>query len=329
MRIEQNQKARRASVRLWPRGLTVAGAAEEWLRRCGEHHKRSTCAAYRALVENHIINELGPLRVSEFTRERAAAYLRAKERSGLAPATVCGIITVLRAILRYAEGEGYVVTAWDALRRPRRNARETEVLTWEEQRRLEACLRAQPDRDKLGVLLCLYTGLRLGEVCALRWEDISPEGVLTVRRTVQRIRNPAAGQPGQSRTIVIFDAPKSAASRRSIPIPSGLLPLLEGFRCPPECAVLTGEAEKFREPRTMQNHFKAFLRQAGVRQVNFHALRHTFATNCVQLGFDPKTLSRILGHSTVGITLDTYVHPSISAMRGLMERLNAPFPDGE
>ena len=327
--VGQGPGATPRNICLTPRGLTVEAAADQWLTSCAAKYKRSTYSMYRSLVETHVKKDLGSIMVKDLTNEQITLYLNVKMFGGegqppLAPSTVCGIITVLRAVFRCAERRGYRVAAWDALNRPRRRARETSTLTEQEQCQLEAHLWENTDTEKLGVLLCLYTGLRIGEVCALKWGDISPEGVLSVRRTVQRIQNPDYGKPGEPRTIIVFDTPKSDSSQRSIPIPSVLQEVLERFRCSPECYVLTGKESNFREPRTLQNHFKAMLKRAGVRDINFHALRHTFATNCVQLGFDPKTLSKILGHSTVGITLDTYVHPSISVMRNLMERLSAP-----
>lgn len=299
----------------------------DWITSCAGEHKRSTCSAYQAVAEKHVRQELGDLEIAELSSEQVAAYLNKKIHGDgahppLASSTVCSIITVLRASFRTAEQRGVPVRAWNGLNRPRRKGQETEILTEEEQHLLETYLWANADPEKLGMLLCLYTGLRIGELCALKWGDISEEGVLTVRRTVQRIRNPDYAGEGDRRTIVIFDTPKSESSQRSVPIPSVLWQVLQPLRCPPDCFLLSGDKVAFREPRVLQNHFKAALRQAGVRDINFHALRHTFATNCVQLGFDPKTLSRILGHCNVNITLNTYVHPSLSAMKSMMERLN-------
>lgn len=315
-------------------GICLGQAVDQWLTVCAARFKRSTCSTYRRVADRHIVGALGGCPVSDLTGEAISSYLSGRiygtaEQPPLAPSTVHSILTVLRGALHYAERQGAQFTGWDALDRPRHCPHETQVLTAQERARLEEHILRDLDLTGLGVLLCLYTGLRIGELCALKWGDISEAGILTVRRTAQRIRNPDFGPKDPRRTIVVFDTPKSDSSRRSIPVPSLAQGWLERLRCQPDSYLLTGQADHFLEPRTMQSRFKKLLKAAGVRDINFHALRHTFATDCVQLGFDPKTLSQILGHSDVGVTLNTYVHPSLSTMRTMMERLNRSGQAGE
>ena len=157
----------------------------------------------------------------------------------------------------------------------------------------------------------------------MKWGDISfADRTLRVRRTVQRIKAAEAG-PGQPKTCLVFDSPKSAHANRTVPIPDTILKLMEPLRGADGAFILTGSEEQCIDPRTYQNRFYAMLRRAGVRKVKFHTLRHTFATNCVRLGCDPKTLCDILGHSDVSITLNIYVHPSVPAKRELIERLSS------
>lgn len=159
------------------------------------------------------------------------------------------------------------------------------------------------------VLLCLYAGLRIGELCALRWSDIDFDGkTLTVKRTVQRIVVPGH----MTKTILLETDPKSESSRRTIPLASELLEILSRFKG--EQRYVFGE-EKPLDPRTMQNRFKKILKEAGIDGRTFHTLRHTFATNCVENGMDVKTLSEILGHSDVKTTLNRYVHPTMDSKR--------------
>lgn len=156
----------------------------------------------------------------------------------------------------------------------------------------------------LGILLSLYTGLRIGEICGLKWKDIDfTQNVLTVSRTVQRIQTVS----GSKLTVT---SPKTASARRSIPIPFYIIKLLRRFAGTGEVFVLSGTEQPV-EPRTMQNRFHAILKKAGLPSINYHSLRHMFATNSLQAGFDVKTLSEILGHASVETTLRAYVHSSM------------------
>lgn len=171
---------------------------------------------------------------------------------------------------------------------------------------------------KIGVLICLYTRIRIGELCAMQWKDISlAEGLLYISKTVQRVQQ--LDNPFQKTKLCVFP-PKSVNSKRIIPIPKTLLDILIPFEGNSDDYVLTGKA-KCADPRTMQYHFKKFLRACNIEDTNFHTLRHTFATHCIEMGFDIKTLSEILGHSSVNITLDRYVHSSLKMKQESMNKL--------
>lgn len=195
------------------------------------------------------------------------------------------------------------------------------ILERQEQRKLEKFLMSDESLTKTGVLLSLYMGLRLGEVCALKKENIiNKEELLQVRFTMQRIQD--VKMSGGRKTKIIVTEPKSSCSRRDIPIPFFLQERLKTLEKSPENAyVLTGTADKFIEPRTMENIFKRYLRECRMNEINYHALRHTFATRCIEEGFDIKSLSEILGHANVNITLNRYVHSSMEQKRKHMDRL--------
>ena len=170
---------------------------------------------------------------------------------------------------------------------------------------------------KMAVLLVLFTGLRLGELCALKWADIDFENkMLTVNQTVQRLY--AEGH--KTKTILIETIPKSEHSMREIPLPAVLLELLTQFRNDKKY-VFGGD--KPMEPRTMQYQFKKILKETEMSNTNFHILRHTFSTNCIEDGMDVKSLSEMLGHSDVQITLNRYVHPSMDIKRKYIDSLSA------
>lgn len=194
------------------------------------------------------------------------------------------------------------------------------VLSVKEQDALVRVLLDEMDLFKFGVLLSLYTGIRIGELCALQWEDIDiPSSILKVRKTMQRIQETARG--ASRKTKVIITEPKSKCSLREIPLPSFLVAFAIRFKSQAETYVLSAGKNKYIEPRTMQNHFKKYIRLAGIDSANYHALRHTFATRCVELGFEIKTLSEILGHANVNITLNRYVHSSLKLKYDNMNKL--------
>jgi integrase len=203
-------------------------------------------------------------------------------------------------------------------------SKELRILSIKEQDCLYQYLYDNLNERNIGILICLFTGLRIGEICALRWGDISlTEQTLRVRLTMQRIQT----SPGtDKKTKILIAAPKSSCSVRTIPLPNELVQILSSYEREENAYVLTGVTEKFVEPRTMQNHFRRITNACGISNVNYHALRHTFATRCVELGFDIKSLSEILGHASVNITMNRYVHPSMETKRKNMMRLSELFP---
>ena len=171
------------------------------------------------------------------------------------------------------------------------------------------------DRNALGIALSLHTGIRIGELCALQWKDIDlTNRTITVRKTVQRIKC----YGGKNKTKLVITEPKSASSARIIPIPDCLIVVLEKFKDNADKYVLSGKYSPV-EPRTVQYRFASVLKKANLPSVHYHSLRHAFATNCISLGFDVKTLSEILGHSSVEITLNRYVHSSLDRKRACMD----------
>ena len=194
-----------------------------------------------------------------------------------------------------------------------------KVLSISEQKTLDRHLRGKLNLSSLGIILCLYTGLRVGEICALKWQDINfTEQCISVHHTMQRIKNRNATET--QKTEIMISSPKSECSVRKIPIPDDIFILLKQLRCSPETFFLTG-SKSYIEPRTMQNRFKSTLKQCHIADFNFHALRHTFATRCIECGFDVKSLSEILGHASVNITMNRYVHPSMETKQRNMNRL--------
>lgn len=170
------------------------------------------------------------------------------------------------------------------------------------------------------MLLALLTGMRIGEVCALQWKDISlPDRVIHVRATMQRLQL----QGAEKKTTVCIGAPKSQNVARDIPMsPLAVQLCVQFMRAEPEAYILTG-CQSYMEPRSLQYRFARYIQQCGLGHVNFHVLRHTFATCCIEVGFEVKSLSEILEHSSVKVTLDRYVHSSMELKRTNINKLSA------
>lgn len=181
-------------------------------------------------------------------------------------------------------------------------------LTKYEQQKLEELLDKKKGIKALGILLCLYTGLRIGELCALRWQDIDLKNKrYKIEHTVQRIRN--LDKNATTKTKIILSEPKTLSSKRIVPIPDFLIPVLKEYKKEDNVFVFSEKCVP-RDPRTFESYFERLLKKCKIDNLNFHSLRHTFATRSLEAGMDIKTLSEILGHSSYRITLDIYVHSS-------------------
>lgn len=310
------------------RKLTVEQLLQEWIADHRSSIRQSTYARYQGILQRHLLPELGHYLLSALTNDLLDRYLREKLRcgradgkGGLAPKTVADLRSVLLLALNYASRRGYSCGVSGPLYLPKSVPPRIRVLTRSEQTRLEKALLNSDEPVCLGVLLTLYSGLRIGELCALQWDDLHFEdGTLSVSKAVLRVQDTSFGSG--PKTQVFVSRPKTASSVRTIPLPRFVLRRLEPFRRGAADYLLTGTG-KFMEPRLCLNKYKALLRRAGVEPTTFHALRHTFATRCVESQFDPKSLSEILGHANVSTTLQRYVHPSMEMKKQQMERLEA------
>lgn len=306
----------------------------QWLENSKMRVKESTYVKYVNLTANHILPQLGEVQVDDLTTEAIEQFVQYKlskgkknGEGGLAEKTVKDMLNVLKEICRYASLLDMEVPCHFELIRVRNCDSEVTVLDRRHQVRLERYLMKDNSLRKTGILLSLCMGLRLGEICALKKENILyKEEILQVRTTMQRIQDYETdvkhGGKRVKKTKIIITSPKSNCSVRDIPIPAFMLERLGRIKYRDDSVfVLTGLDDDFIEPRTMENIFKKYLAECNLEVTNFHTLRHTFATRCIEKGFDVKTLSEILGHANVNITLNRYVHSSMEQKRKWMNEL--------
>lgn len=306
--------------------ITVKQIMREWLVSKKDSVKESTFVNYNNLLERHILPELGDYYLLMLTTDMVNAFLRGKllhgrrdGRGGLSAKTVSDIRTVLIMGLEYARQHDYQCAVNGKIFYPRNEQPDIKVLSREEQKKLEEYIFRNPGFMELGIMISLYGGLRIGEICALQWKDFQFEnGTVTISKTMIRIQNMDAGQ--KKKTKILIDRPKTESSNRVIPLPTFLLELLKSYEKEPDIYLLTGR-HKWMEPRVCLDQYKKVLANAGLDNFTFHTLRHTFATRCVESGFDTKSLSEILGHSNVNTTLQRYVHPPMTHKKEQMERL--------
>lgn len=309
------------------RAIAYSEVLDAWLRASKLKTKESTYARYAQLIRTHIKPHLGAyqlLRISTQLVEEFVGHLLSDGRvdgaGGLSPKTVSDILSIIKSTMEYARYQNLAVACNLSKLTVKKKEKEMRVLTPAEQDALVKALTSEMDVYKFGVLLSLYTGIRIGELCALQWADFDlTASTLMVRKTMQRVRNVDA--ESGSKTKIIITEPKSQCSIREIPLPSFLIEIARHFQANPDAFVLSGTAHHYVEPRTMQNRFQSYVKQSGIAATNYHALRHSFATRCIELSFDIKTLSVILGHSSVNITLNRYVHSSLELKKANMDKL--------
>ena len=306
-------------------GKTFGEVLNLWMDNNRVRLKGGTINKYQNLIDTHIMPELGQTKINELSATRINTFLNEKisrgrvdGSGGLSASYVRSIMLVINAAIKYAVSEQLCSPLKTPICKPSADKTELSILSAEEQKKLEASLLNNFDLTGAGIYISLHTGLRIGEVCSLAWNDIDMnKRVIHVRHTVARIRSSSSA----GSTLLVIDTPKTKASKRDIPISSTLLPILLKLKTLSSKGFLLTGTNEFIKPRTFEYRYHKILDECGITSVNYHALRHTFATRCVEAGVDIKSLSEILGHGNVSVTLNTYVHSSLELKRKQLEKL--------
>ena len=288
-----------------------------WLLEKKDYIKESTYANYSNNIFNHIIPKLGNYYLNELNHKVIQDFLlelskngRKDNNGGLAEKTIKDITIIIKGSIKKGINEDKIKHIELTFNYPKDNKEnKLYVLTKREQNKITNYVLENINSRNIGLLISLYSGIRIGELCALRWEDVDfKKNCLTINKTIQRVY---IKDKNKNISKVIITTPKTKNANREIPINKDFLEILKKVKSDKKHYILTGN-EKYIEPRTYRRYFNKILDELRIKHFNFHSLRHTFATNCISLGVDYKTVSELLGHANVNITLNLYVHPRYS-----------------
>ena len=301
------------------REKNISKIADLWKEEKRQFVKKSTFAAYSLIVETHLLPAFGNL--TTVTEKSVQDFVLHKLNGGLSQKTIKDMLIVLRMILKYGAKKNYYVYApIDVIFPTDRERQELEVLSIANQKKIMRFVEENFTFRNLGIFICLSTGVRIGEICALTWEDIDTEnGIIHIRKTIQRIY---IRENDIRHTELMIDTPKTATSIRDIPMTKNLLSVLKPLRkvVNKNFFVLTNDITPT-EPRTYRNYYKKLLVKLHIPPIKFHGLRHSFATRCIESHCDYKTVSVILGHSNISTTLDLYVHPNYEQKKKCIDKM--------
>ncbi|ASS49903.1 MAG: integrase [Candidatus Fluviicola riflensis] len=298
---------------------TIAEIVVLWKADKKQYVKKSSFSAYTLLIENHLLTEFRDRHQLE--ESEIQAFVFRKLEQGLSQKTVKDILIVLKMILKFGSKNKWIEYQPFDLQFPTVREKHTvEVLSRTHQRKVMLHIQEHFTFRNLGVYICLSSGIRIGEICALTWEDIDTDnGVIKVRRTIQRIYTI---EEDIRKTELLLDTPKTKNSIREIPMSKELLKMLKPMKkiVNNSFFVLTNDA-KPTEPRTYRAYYKNLMEKLEIPALKFHGLRHSFATRCIESNCDYKTVSVLLGHSNISTTLNLYVHPNLEQKKKAIEQM--------
>ncbi len=298
---------------------TFSEIVKLWKTDKKQYIKKSSFSAYTLLIENHLLPVFK--NKNHLNEAEVQAFVFQKLEQGLSQKTIKDILIVLKMVLKFGAKNKWIEYQPFDIQFPTEREKQTiEVLSRTHQKKVMQYIQEHFTFRNLGVYICLCSGMRIGEVCALTWEDVDTDnGVIKIRRTIQRIYTI---DEGGRKTELILDTPKTTNSIREIPMSSDLLKMLKPIKkiVNNSFFVLTNDV-KPTEPRTYRTYYKNLMKELGLPQLKFHGLRHSFATRCIESKCDYKTVSVLLGHSNISTTLNLYVHPNLEQKKKAIDQM--------
>lgn len=306
-------------MNLFKKQKTLENVTNSWLLYKKPAIKPTTYYRYQYIINKYILAYFPKKDIRYFETYDFSTYINSLLKNNSSK-TVKDILIVFIAILKFCERKYSTNYMLDLISYPQCECKEIQILKDNEREKLESYCFKKQDLRALGIIICLHTGMRIGEICALTWNNIDLEnGFFIINKSLQRIYK------GKNNTIIHINTPKTHNSIRKIPISKKILDILKvlnkSYKFTGNEYFLTGTNLKYIEPRNYQNLFKKYLSICQIQEYNFHVLRHTFATNCIKVGMDIKSLSEILGHANTSITLNRYIHSSYSIQKKFLEKL--------
>lgn len=298
---------------------TISQLINLWKTDKKQYVKKSSFSAYVLLIENHLLPAFGDKKIIE--EAEVQTFVFQKLEQGLSQKTIKDILIVLKMVLKFgAKNKYFEHIPFDIQFPTDREKHNIDVLSRTNQKKMMNHIETHFTFRNVGVYICLSAGIRIGEVCALTWEDIDTDnGVINIRKTIQRIY---LIEDGDRKTELILDTPKTKNSIRSIPMSRDLLRMLKPLKkiVNNSFFVLTNDA-KPTEPRTYRSYYKNLMKELNMPDLKFHGLRHSFATRCIESKCDYKTVSVLLGHSNITTTLNLYVHPNLEQKKKCIDQM--------
>lgn len=298
---------------------TIRAIAAAWKEYKRPYVKQSTMAAYVLILENHILPTFGE--DNSLPEHSVQAFVLHKIESGLSTKSVKDILIVLKMVMKFGvKKEWMTYYEWDIKYPPNSENKVLDVLSVSNHRKILNHIQSHFTFMGLGIYISLSTGLRIGEICSLKWSDINvTDGILTVNRTIERIY---IIEGEKKHTELVINTPKTKNSCREIPMNKELLGMLKPLKkvVNDDYYILTND-ERPIEPRTYRNYYKRLMEKLDIPKLKYHGLRHSFATRCIEVGCDYKTVSVLLGHSNISTTLNLYVHPNMEQKKRCIDKV--------
>lgn len=297
--------------------------ALEWFENKQNYVKESTRAYYMFELQNYIIPALGETEVENLNEDAIQRSVYNwqttinKNGNVLKKSTISNLIMLINQIIKYGIRKNIVFPfEFRVSYRPEAQENKCKTFTYEEQNSIIDAVSSDLSFKSFGILLSLITGLRIGELCALRWEHFdSVQNTVMVQGTLQRIYNKNA----QQKTKIVIGKPKTTNSLRNIPLSKKVQDVIKHLPGADHNGYILTNSETYMEPRTFRRYYSEFLKRHEIRYLNFHCLRHSFATRLIQNGADYKCVSELLGHTNINTTMNMYVHPDLKQKRTCIE----------